>query len=348
MVTIVFPDTVTYNGNNNTGGTIPVYSKYYVEGTTVIVIGNTGSLEKTGYTFDGWNTAADGTGIDYAPGETFVMGASDVTLYAKWTIIPTYILTLNADTGGSVNDVSGEYYEGTIVGINAIPDTGYQFVDWTINSGDAGCVADTSSKSTTVAMNEDMTLTANFCEPEDFFDFDKITGTITGYNTAGGLDVVIPRMIDRVLVEHIGDWAFNNNNLISVTIPDSVTTIGDYAFIQNGLRYLILGNSLTSIGYKTFSYNRLYEVTIPDSVTTISDWAFYHTELYKVTIPDNVTIGPYAFSNNDLTWITIGADVSINYYDYTMGDNKGFKDFYDDGGRIAGTYFFSGSWILWI
>jgi hypothetical protein len=31
-----------------------------------------------------------------------------------------------------------------------------------------------------------------------------------------------------------------------------------------------------------------------------------------------------------------------------MGDNKGFKDFYDDGGRIAGTYFFSGSWILWI
>ena len=32
----------------------------YLAGATVTVLGNTGSLVKTGYTFTGWNTAANG------------------------------------------------------------------------------------------------------------------------------------------------------------------------------------------------------------------------------------------------------------------------------------------------
>ncbi|MDD3862033.1 MAG: FISUMP domain-containing protein, partial [Candidatus Gracilibacteria bacterium] len=40
---------------------------------------------KTGYTFDGWNTAANGSGTDYAEGENYTANVG-VTLYAKWTI----------------------------------------------------------------------------------------------------------------------------------------------------------------------------------------------------------------------------------------------------------------------
>ena len=42
-------------------------------GATVTVLGNTGSLVKTGYTFAGWNTAANGSGTAYAPAATFTM-----------------------------------------------------------------------------------------------------------------------------------------------------------------------------------------------------------------------------------------------------------------------------------
>lgn len=77
--------TVAYDGNGNTGGTVPVDENTYEEDEEVTVLGNTGSLVKTGYTFAGWNTAADGSGTDYAPAATFAMGSANVTLYAQWT-----------------------------------------------------------------------------------------------------------------------------------------------------------------------------------------------------------------------------------------------------------------------
>jgi uncharacterized repeat protein (TIGR02543 family) len=80
---------VTYNGNTNTGGTVPVDGNAHAAGALVTVLGNTGSLVKTGYTFAGWNTAANGSGAGYAGGATFAMGPASVTLYAQWSLIPT-------------------------------------------------------------------------------------------------------------------------------------------------------------------------------------------------------------------------------------------------------------------
>ena len=77
--------TVTYNGNGNTGGAVPTDSSSpYSSGDTVTVLGNTGSLVKTGKTFSGWNTKADGSGTTYTAAQTFSISAS-ITLYAKWT-----------------------------------------------------------------------------------------------------------------------------------------------------------------------------------------------------------------------------------------------------------------------
>ena len=60
--------TVTYDGNSSTGGDRPGRRvSPYTTGATVTVLGNTGTLVKTGYTFAGWNTAANGSGTAYAP-----------------------------------------------------------------------------------------------------------------------------------------------------------------------------------------------------------------------------------------------------------------------------------------
>ncbi|MEI8293696.1 MAG: YDG domain-containing protein [bacterium] len=90
--------TVTYNGNSNTGGSVPTDSTTYAAGASVTVAGNTGTLTRTGYTFSGWNTAANGSGTDYAASATLTINAN-TTLYAKWTLSnPT--ITIN---GSSAN-----------------------------------------------------------------------------------------------------------------------------------------------------------------------------------------------------------------------------------------------------
>jgi uncharacterized repeat protein (TIGR02543 family) len=76
--------TVTYDANGADSGTVPSAGGNYTAGSTVSVCRNTGNLAKTGYTFAGWNTAADGTGIPYAADGTFIMGNAGVTLYAEW------------------------------------------------------------------------------------------------------------------------------------------------------------------------------------------------------------------------------------------------------------------------
>ncbi|WP_016993254.1 InlB B-repeat-containing protein [Lysinibacillus boronitolerans] len=97
--------TITYNGNTNTAGTIPTDSETYEQGETVTVLGNAGNLVKVGYTFEGWNTQADGRGIDYAPASTFLMGSGSIILYAKWKpVIVTYTVSFDVAGGSPVSN----------------------------------------------------------------------------------------------------------------------------------------------------------------------------------------------------------------------------------------------------
>jgi uncharacterized repeat protein (TIGR02543 family) len=91
--------TVTYNGNNNTGGTAPTDpNSPYASGVTVTVLANTGSLVMPGYSFAGWNTAANGSGTSYAAtgSATFVMGSANVILYAQWTQSPSLTVSTSS------------------------------------------------------------------------------------------------------------------------------------------------------------------------------------------------------------------------------------------------------------
>ena len=78
---------VTYEGNGNTGGLAPFDSQPYQPGAAAVVLGNTGNMMKTGYSFAGWNTLADGSGTTYLPAQTLQLGTVGVVLYAQWTAI---------------------------------------------------------------------------------------------------------------------------------------------------------------------------------------------------------------------------------------------------------------------
>ncbi len=98
---VVISYSVTYDGNGNTGGSVPTDSGTYVTGSTVTVQGNTGSLVKNDYAFTGWNSLANGAGTHY--GTTFTMGLANTTLYAEWKTLYN-IWSGGASFGGDANN----------------------------------------------------------------------------------------------------------------------------------------------------------------------------------------------------------------------------------------------------
>ena len=150
---------------------------------------------------------------------------------------------------------------------------------------------------------------------DDCFDFDATKGEITNYkkwaNALCSDSIAIPATIGRVPVKSIGNDAFKQKSLTSVTLPNSVTSIGEMAFYNNKLTSVTLPNSVTSIGNRAFESNKLTSVTLPNSVTSIGVSAFAHNQLTSLTLPNAVTsIGTEAFSHNQLTAVTIPNSVT--------------------------------------
>ena len=80
----ISPVSITYDSNNSDSGNAPVdNSSPYAPGSSVSVLGNSGNLVKSGFIFKGWNTARNGFGTSYSPGDNITLN-SDVTLFARW------------------------------------------------------------------------------------------------------------------------------------------------------------------------------------------------------------------------------------------------------------------------
>ncbi len=119
---------VKYEGNGATGGQEPVDSQSYENGHTVTVSDNSGNLVRTGFTFDGWNTSADGSGVSYLANHTFNINASDVTLYALWKV-NSYTLSFQSN-GGAVVPTQNISYNVTATAPTAPTKPGYTFGGW--------------------------------------------------------------------------------------------------------------------------------------------------------------------------------------------------------------------------
>lgn len=168
--------TLAYHGNKNTGGSTPSQTVNYNTKATVAKNGFT----RTGYSFTGWNTRADGKGTSHAVGSTPVMTA-DINLYAQWKI-NRYTLTLKKGTGISSVSGAGAYDYGTNVTIAAAEKTGYTWSGWT------GTFAESAKQHKFSIPAQDVTLTANATPNKYTVTFDGNGGTISS-NAKKGLTV---------------------------------------------------------------------------------------------------------------------------------------------------------------
>ena len=120
---------LNYDANGGTGSMTP--DSRFGEGTVKV---SANGFEREGYDFTGWNTAADGKGTAYKPGDELELTES-LTLYAQWNKIVTYTVTYT-DGVDNVILFSDQVYSGLkrgdpTPGFVGVPECrGYRFVGW--------------------------------------------------------------------------------------------------------------------------------------------------------------------------------------------------------------------------
>ncbi len=126
--------TVTYHTSGANYGTAPsVQTK--IHGVPLTLSTNTGNLFKLNHTFEGWNTAPNGAGVNYPTGTAYTDNAP-VTLYAKWTAddeltYPVFYHANGADKGTAPAPASYPFgTEVTAAGPGNLKKTGHTFGGW--------------------------------------------------------------------------------------------------------------------------------------------------------------------------------------------------------------------------
>ena len=153
--------TLTISIPGRGGSTNPADGEHtYPEGTVVSIT----AIPAVDYQFANWTGDVATVAAIYAASTTITM-YDDCSIKANFmsTTPAQYSLTISSGTGGSVTS-PGEgtfsYDEGTVVHLVATPDDyDYYFVNWT---GNVGTIANANAASTTITMNGDYSITANF------------------------------------------------------------------------------------------------------------------------------------------------------------------------------------------
>jgi len=147
-------------------------------------------------------------------------------------------------------------------------------------------------------------------------------GSITLKKYTGSDKVVtIPGMINGMLVTVIGQMAFDHNTkLVSVTIPNAVTSIESCAFSGcSSLTSITIGTNVTSIKNDAFAFcPSLNNIVIPKSVTTIWDEAFVEdTGLAAIIVDTNnpafTSVAGVLFNKNQTKLIQYPASLTGSY-----------------------------------
>lgn len=137
--TILGNHAVTFNNNTGSGSMAD-----QVANSSTALTAN--SFTKTGYSFTGWNTQANGQGTAYTNQEVYSFD-EPLTLYAQWQLIP-YTVTYDSQGGSSVSN--GSYTIGSTINLASPPTRqGYTFTGWFTNPTGGTALGSTYSPSGT-------------------------------------------------------------------------------------------------------------------------------------------------------------------------------------------------------
>lgn len=329
------PFTVTYNGNSHTAGAAPVDTGKYVTGVTVTVKGNTGNMVKVGYTFTGWNTAADGSGTTYVSGVTFPMGSANVTLYAQWTTRTTFTVTYdgNGNTGGTVPSDANNYETTATVTVKEntglLAKIGSTFTGW--NTATDGSGTDYASGVTFPMGSANVTLYAKWTTTPSYsvtFNSNGGSGTMTAQSIVSGMSAPLIANSFIKAGSVFAGWMTTATGTTAEYADKASFTIGAdnvtlYALWTQNPSYKITFNSNGGSGIMA-DQSIVSGMSVPLSENTFtkpgSVFAGWTTSPTGTTI-DYTDRAPYTMGENDVTLYALWSQNSL--YTITFNSNGG-------------------------
>lgn len=123
-------------------------------------------------------------------------------------------------------------------------------------------------------------------------------------------DIIIPESVIHENLSYnvtsIGQFAFYNSEVTSVTLPNTIVSIGNYSFAKSSsMKSCVLPPSVDTIGKAAFSECiSLEQINIPRGVSILNLETFYRCKsLKEITIPNTVMRIAYAST----TWASSGS-----------------------------------------
>lgn len=319
---------VLYDGNGNTSGTAPSDSglPYNLDEKATILEKN--NLVRDGYVFNGWNTASDGTGVEYLPGASLAMKQNTI-LYAQWKKTPaTVSVSFDSQGGNSVTSETVDY--SSLVTKPADPvKTGYTFGGWyteptCTNAWDfetGKITGDMTLYAKWFALDNVYINSYNFPDA-NFLAYVKTlntNATARGYFTQSEINKISSLYCESKGISSLKGVEFftsltyldcSNNELTSLDVSKN-TALTSLSCFSNQLTYLDVSKN-TALTSLDCGYNRLTSLNISGS-TFLTNLNCSDNQLTSLDVSKNISLTDFDCSDNQLTSLDLSANKKIDY-----------------------------------
>jgi|GEM_PF-2846671 len=283
----------------------------YPEGTTLDVQ----AVPDSGYVFSGW-TCDSNVLSDPSAAITKITMVKDTVLTPKFTkTYKIYTLTIKAGSGGSVQQPGEDTFtckEGTVVDLEAVPDEGYGFLNWT---GDIATIASPNSAVTAITMKGNYTITANFVRTYTLTVNTSTGGTVIQpggvkyvYNAGSVVPLNAIASPGYIFTGWTGDGVNNIANPVSasttITITGNVSITANFAKLYT-LSVIASPYGIVSLSPQGVGGSNKYKEGTSVTVTAIAN-AGYH--FVNWIIENGNVADPYAPS----TTLVVTGDLNIS------------------------------------
>ena len=342
--------TVKFDGNGAIGTMSDLTMTYDVSNML-----SSNGYKKDGYTFTGWNTALDGTGLSYDNNQTVnnLLESGSMTLYAQWSE-HTYKVIFNANNGTELsNEQIFGYEDNKTLSPNAYSKEGYTFAGWS-SIVDGGKEYDDEEKVThlTTINNGEVNLYAVWVANTYTINFDGngATGEMDpqGRTYDDGMKVS-SNTFTRDGYTFIG-WLNEENEPVSDLYEGNLTsenkTITLYAnWVEHTYKVIFNANNGTQ-EYKEQSYNysetkALLENTYSKEGYTFIGWST--TSSGRKEYDDNQEVSSLTTINNgevNLYAVWVANTYTINFDgNGATGEMDPQGRTYDDGMKVSSNTF---------
>ena len=229
--------TVTFHANGGTGTMAP-----QVANMPTALTAN--AFTYLGFSFNGWNSAANGSGIPYANSAVYAF-AVDVTLYAQWNVNVAPVITQGASVGVTMSEDGAPI--AFVLTLDATDEDLGDTLTWSISSPASHGLA--TALGTGASKGIGYTPTTNYNGSDSFVvqvsDGNGGTDTIT-------VNVTINPVNDPPVITGQVPLKTPKNTALTITLADLTVTDVDNSYptgftltVQAGTNYTFVGNTIT-------------------------------------------------------------------------------------------------------